>query len=74
VSSGLNPEAARRLGGGDVFWMTEDLAIAGYFAAANPLGGRPAIVATRLSQSTLESLAADGVIQRAGAGYRLADV
>jgi hypothetical protein len=63
VKKGINQEAARALGGGDVFWATSDLATARLFAKANPKGRSPAVVGITLRQSSLDRLVSSGAVQ-----------
>ena len=63
VKKGINQEAARALGGGDVFWATSDLATARLFAKANPKGGAAGVVGMTLSQSAFDRLVAGGAVQ-----------
>ena len=62
VVNGIDKGAARNLGGGDVFWATEDKDIATLFAQANPKGGSPAVVAFKLPTSSYNSLLKSGAI------------
>jgi len=63
VAFGIDPIAAAALGGGDVFWMTEDLPTARIFALVNPAGGPPAVVGTQLPQKVVDSLVTRGVMR-----------
>ncbi|MDD9966128.1 MAG: hypothetical protein OXR73_07895, partial [Myxococcales bacterium] len=63
VDTGLNRSAARELGGGDVFWMTEDLSTARVFAQVNPTGGPAAVAGTRLPGEVVDSFVGRGVMR-----------
>ena len=62
VAKGINKEAARALGGGDVFWATTQKDIATLFAQANPKGGVPAVVSLKIPTSTLDGLVKSGAV------------
>ena len=63
VANGIDKEAARALGGGDVFWATKDKDIAALFAQANPKGGLPSVAAFQIPASTLESMVKSGAVE-----------
>jgi len=63
LKKGISKEAARALGGGDVFWTTTDLATARLFAKANPKGGAAAVVGMTLSETSFERLLATGAVK-----------
>lgn len=62
VASGINRNAARGLGGGDIFWSTANREVANIFAQANPAGGVPAVVAQQIPTAALEGLIVQGAI------------
>jgi len=62
VGEGISKEAARRLGGGDVFWTTPNAETAGWFANSNPAGGAPGIVGIRIPAGGLDAMKASGVV------------
>lgn len=63
VANGLDRDAAIEKGGGDVFWLTEDINVARLFAHANPSFGTPAIVGVDLSKALFDSFERQGVIR-----------
>ena len=63
VANGIDKQAARALGGGDVFWATTDKEVATLFAQANPKGGSPAVAAFKIPTSTFQNLIKTGAIE-----------
>lgn len=65
VANGINQEAAAELGGGDVFWATENVAHAQIFAESAPGTSEenPAAVVQIDLGSTLEELSSAGIIE-----------
>ena len=64
ILGGIDMNAAGELGGGDLFWMTESLETARVFADSNPKFGPPAVAATTLPRSVVDSLVLRGVLRR----------
>ncbi len=73
VRKGIDKEAARALGGGDIFWTTTDLSAARLFAQANPRLGSPAVVGIRLSEDALQRMLAEGSILGDGTTFKVVD-
>jgi len=61
VEHGISRAAARRIGGGDAFWVTTSKAEAGMFAIANPIGGPAAIVGITLTGGISQAVT-DGIM------------
>jgi hypothetical protein len=63
LEHGLDREAARALGGGDIFWTTHELEVARIFAVTNPAGGSPAVLGIHVSSEALEHMVRTGVVK-----------
>jgi hypothetical protein len=62
LTNGVNMGRATELGGGDAFWTTTSSSDAGWFAAANPVGGAPATLSITVPDSVINGLSSSNLL------------
>jgi hypothetical protein len=69
LTNGINMGRAAKLGGGDAFWTTTSSSDAGWFAAANPIGGVPATLSISVPNLVIRSLSSSNLLSVQGSVY-----